>query len=721
MKEQNLKSEYNKIKSNKKTKIEKTDICIFLIIFFIFGFALLSFFPAILTSDCTSQIRQAEDNSYSLGHPVIHTFIIGNLSKLGGVWVPAFFQIIVFDLIWTLGCKIARKDNSTLKNKIFQIIVTSIISIMPLNFLYSITLWKDILYSYSFLAMIICIFIGIKRDFKYSIKEIILTSLAITCVMKFRYNGAAIGIIMFLILLLLNFIKQRKIKTSILFICTLIVFNLIASLPQKIYVEKNQSNSNIGSVGGAFNGTILHTMGALLNSDISLEEDEKEFLNSILDIEEWKEKYNPYTASSIHYNPNLKSRIFNTEQGNKKLKQIFIKSIKQQPRVTFIHFARVNSIWWSISEKSGMHSVVLSNDWIHEIENGRYDTRPILQIGNELLIKYTNKTMTHTKIYKLIYKPIVSIIVSVICITAIFLKNKRKNIWYILIILPMLLNIGTYIPLITSQDQRYFYPCFMTQYYTIIIFANIFFTNKINYNKESNNNIENPKTLVIIPAYNESESIEKVVNSVYEQKIENLDVIVVNDGSKDNTLQEAKKTKAIVLDLPSNLGIGGAVQSGYLYAYKNNYDIAIQIDGDGQHNPEYIGKMIKILSQEDFDMVIGSRFISKTQYDQTFMRMLGINITSLIIKIFTEKKIYDTTSGYRAINKDIIKEFANSYPYDYPEPVTTMQMILKGKNIKEIPVEMRKRQTGVSFITPIKSVSYMVKVTLSLILNSFRK
>ena len=127
--------------------------------------------------------------------------------------------------------------------------------------------------------------------------------------------------------------------------------------------------------------------------------------------------------------------------------------------------------------------------------------------------------------------------------------------------------------------------------------------------------MDKPKTLIIIPAYNESESIEKVANSVFEQKNENVDVVVVNDGSKDNTVEEAKKTKAIVLDLPSNLGIGGAVQSGYLYAYKNNYDIAIQIDGDGQHDPKYISEMINILSTEDVDMVIGSRFVEKTSYD----------------------------------------------------------------------------------------------------------
>ena len=228
------------------------------------------------------------------------------------------------------------------------------------------------------------------------------------------------------------------------------------------------------------------------------------------------------------------------------------------------------------------------------------------------------------------------------------------------------------------------------------------------------------KVLLIIPAYNEEENILNTINKIKEYSDE-IDYVVINDGSKDKTEEILTNNNVNHIKLVKNLGIGGAVQTGYKYAYENNYDIAIQIDGDGQHDPKYISEMINILSTEDVDMVIGSRFVKKTSYDQTFFRMLGINITSAIIKLFTEKKIHDTTSGYRAVNKDIIKEFVDSYPYDYPEPVTTMQMILKGKKIKEIPVEMNQRTTGVSSISPLKSVTYMIKVTLSLILNSFRK
>lgn len=226
------------------------------------------------------------------------------------------------------------------------------------------------------------------------------------------------------------------------------------------------------------------------------------------------------------------------------------------------------------------------------------------------------------------------------------------------------------------------------------------------------------KVLIIIPAYNEQENIERVVNEVIKEN-DWVDVVVINDGSKDNTLEKAKHTKAKVIDLPNNLGIGGAVQTGMLYAHKNKYDIAIQIDGDGQHNPKYIQEMVNKIN-EGYDMVIGSRFVEKTSYNQTFFRMLGIKITSALIKAITGKKIYDTTSGFRAVNKVVIEEFAKRYPYDYPEPETNMQIILKGKKVLEIPVEMRRRIAGKSFVTPIKSVKYMTKVTLSLLMAKLK-
>lgn len=228
------------------------------------------------------------------------------------------------------------------------------------------------------------------------------------------------------------------------------------------------------------------------------------------------------------------------------------------------------------------------------------------------------------------------------------------------------------------------------------------------------------KTLIIIPAYNEGKCIKKVVDNLMEVN-KNVDVLVVNDGSKDDTLIEAKKTKARVLDLPFNLGIGGAVQAGYIYANKNNYDIAIQLDGDGQHNPKYIEEMVKIIEESKAEMVIGSRFITKTGYNQTFARMLGIRVIRGIMKLFAGKKIFDPTSGYRAVNKRIIKKFSENYPFDYPEPDTNMRLLKEKVEIIEIPVEMNNRETGKSSITPLKSVYYMIKVTLAMLICVIEK
>ena len=226
------------------------------------------------------------------------------------------------------------------------------------------------------------------------------------------------------------------------------------------------------------------------------------------------------------------------------------------------------------------------------------------------------------------------------------------------------------------------------------------------------------KTLVIIPAYNEEACIKNTVNNLIKINPD-LDVVVVNDGSKDNTSQEAKKTTATVIDLPANLGIGGAVQTGYLYALKNDYDVAIQYDGDGQHRPEYIKQMLDEIKEND--IVIPSIIIQQNEYKQTKSRMIGIKLIRGIIKICTGKSIYDPTSGYRAANRKVIQQFANSYPHDYPEPETNLQLLKQGYKIKEIPSKMNKRETGKSSITPFKSIYYMVKVSLAMFICMLQK
>lgn len=226
------------------------------------------------------------------------------------------------------------------------------------------------------------------------------------------------------------------------------------------------------------------------------------------------------------------------------------------------------------------------------------------------------------------------------------------------------------------------------------------------------------KVAVIIPCYNEEASIKKVIdelrNLTNNEQYE-LFPIVVNDCSIDNTLDIIKQLDVIYLNLPINLGIGGAVQAGFKYALKNKFDIAVQLDGDGQHPAEQIAELIKPILNNELDVVIGSRFISKEGFQSTFFRRLGINYFKLVNKLLIGKRITDSTSGFRAINKKALEIVCDYYPDDYPEPEALILYSLNSLKIGEIPVVMKERSGGVSSIRSYKSVYYMVKVTLAML------
>ena len=224
------------------------------------------------------------------------------------------------------------------------------------------------------------------------------------------------------------------------------------------------------------------------------------------------------------------------------------------------------------------------------------------------------------------------------------------------------------------------------------------------------------KCLLIIPAYNEAENIEKVVDNIVRNYPE-YDYIIVNDGSKDNTEKICLKNGYRVLNLPINLGIGGAVQTGYCYARDNDYDVAVQIDGDGQHDVGYLAEMIKLIESGQADVVIGSRFVEKEGFQSSQIRRIGIKFLSGLAKILTGVRVKDITSGYRAVNRMFINIFAEDYPSDYPEPEAMVIAAVYGGKIREYPVVMRKRETGESSITLKKSVYYMIKVTLAMMIR----
>ena len=228
------------------------------------------------------------------------------------------------------------------------------------------------------------------------------------------------------------------------------------------------------------------------------------------------------------------------------------------------------------------------------------------------------------------------------------------------------------------------------------------------------------KSIVIIPAYNEEKSIEKTVADIRENAPE-FDYVIVNDCSKDNTLKVCTEKGMHVLNLPINLGIGGAVQTGYLYAYKNGYDFAVQFDGDGQHDARFLHEMRDYMVEHELDMLIGSRFIEKEGFQSSGIRRFGIRYFSSLIRLLTKAKVTDPTSGMRMVNREIIGIYADSYPKDYPEPESVVAILNMGKTVGEYPVVMRERTEGVSSISHLRSVYYMVKVTLAILMEMLRK
>lgn len=235
------------------------------------------------------------------------------------------------------------------------------------------------------------------------------------------------------------------------------------------------------------------------------------------------------------------------------------------------------------------------------------------------------------------------------------------------------------------------------------------------------------KVLVIVPAYNEEMNIAAVVKNIFDARTlrdgVQLDVAVINDGSTDHTLAVAESTGAIVVDLPYNLGIGGAVQTGFKYAFEYDYDIAIQIDGDGQHDPKFIPAMIAPIVEGTHDVVIGSRFLdaARSGFQSTFFRRIGIKVFEWINSVIIRQRITDNTSGFRAFNRRAIELLAEEYPSDYPEPESVIVLGLRKFRIAEIPVVMRERQGGRSSIHSWISAYYMVKVLLAIFVNVFKK
>ncbi len=227
--------------------------------------------------------------------------------------------------------------------------------------------------------------------------------------------------------------------------------------------------------------------------------------------------------------------------------------------------------------------------------------------------------------------------------------------------------------------------------------------------------------IAIVPARNEEGAIGGVVREIRTFDPE-LDVVVVDDASSDRTAEIAAAAGAIVVRLPFNLGIGGAVQTGFKYALEHGYELAVRLDGDGQHDPRELPKLIEPVLRGDADIVVGSRFADRDgAYRPPLARRLGIGLFARIVSLLVRQRVTDTTSGFQALNEHGIRLFADDYPHDYPEVEATVMVVRHRLTLLEVPVRMREREHGRSSITALRSVYYMIKVLLALLVGMFRR
>lgn len=233
-------------------------------------------------------------------------------------------------------------------------------------------------------------------------------------------------------------------------------------------------------------------------------------------------------------------------------------------------------------------------------------------------------------------------------------------------------------------------------------------------------NLSDRKILIIIPAFNEEAAVGALVRDI-RSRHPSFDILVVNDNSRDRTEAEASNAGAFVVTLPFNLGIGGAVQTGYKIAAEQGYDAAVQVDGDGQHDPRYLADVLTPLFENKLDLVIGSRFLIKDDaFKSTALRRVGIRFFCHLLKGLTGLFLTDPTSGYRACGRKLIQRYAEYYPVDFPEPEAIKMARRYDARVGEVPVRMRERQGGRSSIRYLSTLYYMIKVTLAILIDALK-
>lgn len=689
----------------KATVFNKRNILTFLLVIVLNSIVLLSFYPGIVPYDGNNQWNQVVSGNIQNNHPFFSTFFMWLLSK---IWFSPttliVYQIILLSFIWTYICQTLNEEGKIIK----QLIYTIIICFIPLIFMYTITVWKDIIYTYNLLLLTLMIYLGIKKQFHYNKFEVFIICLTLVLIQLYRFNGIIVDALVILFILV-GVIKNRiGIKKIIASLCLFITLFGITRLPQAIMYKPDESlKKDVGPI----DGIVMYIITTYAKYDKITDEEDVKLLDEIYPIDAIKKHYNGFLINTMN------NSDYNKEACRKNLSKVyklFFKCILKHPTILLKHYAQVDNLLFGthIWGENGYVYIYEFDNWYGN-NSGDFNkkTNPKLKGGYNFYLSIINK-ISNSDIGKIAHMPANIMYLSLVLL---FIYCKRKNSFkYMYISLPMVGNTISLMFVNLAQDLRYCYINYL--FLLLFLIPLIIFDKKTNFN-ETKKEKKKMKTLVIVPAYNEALNIEKTIKDIKENS--KYDYIIINDCSKDNTLEVCKKNNFNYLSLPVNYGLTSGIQLGMKYALENGYDIAIQFDGDGQHQAKYLEPLSKEVESGECDISIGSRFV--TEKKPKSMRMLGSNIISACIKITTGKTIKDPTSGMRAYNKEIIERFVKDSSLT-PEPDTIAYLIKKGKKIKEVQVEMKEREFGESYLKPLKAAEYMTNMVFSILFfRNFQK
>ena len=697
----------------------KKDIIIFMIPFTVFFVLFLGYFPGIIPFDGAYQWSQVESGMLNNDHPFLSTYFMYLLSK---IWrspkVIMLFQMFIFSFFWSIFCNKFRNKFNFKK----QVLYTLFICLIPLISLYSFTVWKDVLYSYYMIMLAFITYDIGKRHFAIRWLDVLYLGLLLFLIFSYRFNGMLVSIL-YIFMLMFLLVKYNKKYLKRFFMIIVIVVSLLGvlSFPKNYYINRyNKVNSSSDDISlGTVDYYITWIFGNYIKNGV-IDSRDKLFLNEVINLKHWKKSYNGYLVNSTYIPDEVDEQYVIRNEDN--YHNLFMKYVFKYPNLLVDHYLMSDSLLISLdSIDHGYVYVFPFTGWDYLNFDGMIHSRiPLLE---KIYTKIIN--FSFSSILKYFYQPGAILYLCIILVLILTKKYNDKNAY--LIIMPMILNTLSLLPVNLAQDLRYVYINYLTLCLLGLIYFCIDKGGAVMKNAIDNNiNKKNFKVLMIIPAYNEEKAILNTVNKIRKYNTDNgtnYDVLVINDGSVDKTGFICKSNDIKTINLVHNLGIGGAVQTGYKYAYAHDYDIAIQFDGDGQHDVNYVKDLINPIINDGKNFVIGSRFIKldKNNFNSSFSRRIGIKVISFFIKKTSGKKIYDTTSGFRAADRSVINYFANNYPLEYPEPITTVELVKMGYEVDEVPVKMNERDGGTSSIHSWKNVYYMVNVILSILLVGSRR